>query len=176
MSLALPRLGAWGQAQVHRAWQRMRRPLAALMVLVLLYGLWPYVALWQLHLAVMQDNRAALAELVDLGAVKGEIARRLNKDRDSLIGELSDPFIAWLESGIRQHGPDALESLVTLDWVRDQLIAAATPGLELLSALSYAFFDSLTGFRVRTERGDGTPLILHLELDRGGWRVTAVYY
>ncbi|MBK1721211.1 DUF2939 domain-containing protein [Thiocystis violacea] len=167
-------------ALVGRAWRRTRTPVlrasVVLLVTLLLYGVWPYATLWQLHLAVMHEDQAALAVLVDLDAVREEIARRLNKERESLIGELSDPFIEWLETGLRQSGPGVLQSQVTLDWVRDQLIAATAPGFGFLSALSYCFFDSVRGFVVRMDRGDGTPVTLRLHLDGRGWRVSAVYY
>ncbi|NEX21548.1 DUF2939 domain-containing protein [Thiorhodococcus mannitoliphagus] len=158
----------------------MRTPtlkvLAALLLALMVYGIWPYVALWNLHLAVMHDDHAALAAMVDVDAVRDEIAHRLNKECDTVIGELSDAFIAWLETGIRQDGKDALETQVTLGWVQDQLIAATAPGLGFLSALSYGFFDSPGGFMVRMERGDGTPVTLRLRLTGAQWRVTAVYY
>lgn len=180
MRFASHGLAGRGRALVGRVWRRARAPTlrltAALVVMLLVFVAWPYVALWNLHLAVMHDDQAALAAMVDVDAVRDEIARRLNKERDTVIGELSDAFIEWLESGIRQHGKDALETQVTLGWVQDQLVAATAPGLGFLSALSYGFFDSPGGFMVRMKRGDGTPVTLRLRLTGAHWRVTAVYY
>lgn len=179
MRLVSSRLRDRGGELIGRFWLRARtgvlRFSAVLLTLLLLYGAWPYVTLWNLHLAVMHDDQAALGRLVDLDAVRAQIARRLNKEHESRIEELSDAFIIWLESGIRQHGTDVLQSLVTLDWVQDQLVAAYS-GLGLMSALSYGFFDSPAGFLVRMERGDGTLVTLRLELRGMTWRVATVYY
>ncbi len=179
MRLVSSRLSDRGRNLIGRAWTSVRVPALRIAVVVLslllLYGVWPYVALWNLHLAVMNDDQAALAERVDLDAVRAQIACRLNKDCESRIGAVSGPFIDWLESGIRQHGRDVLQSRVTLEWVQDQLVAAYS-GLGLITALSYGFFDSPAGFLVRMQRGDGTPVTLRLELRGMRWRITTVYY
>lgn len=178
--LISPRLRDQGRAWLDRAWLRMRRPvgrgLVAGLVLLLLYGAWPFATLWRLNQAVARGDRATLADLVDLEAVRGEIAHRLNKDDISAIEKVSDPFVEWLEAGIRRHGAEAPRALVTLDWVRDQLGPAASPGLGLLSALTYGFFDDWRDFRTRIDRPAANPLVLRLRLEGGGWRVAMVYY
>ena len=70
--------------------------------LLLAYLLWPYAVLWRLDAAVRSANPEDLAALVDLGAVRGEIKRKLNKDADSTIDRLSDRFIGWLQEGIQR--------------------------------------------------------------------------
>ncbi len=80
--------------------------LALLLVTVLLlaYLAWPYATLWRIDRALRNDDSAALAELVDLDAVRGAIKTKLNKDADSSIGDLSDSFIRWLQERNRGRG------------------------------------------------------------------------
>lgn len=138
----------------------------------------PYIALWRLDQAVRGDNASALADLVDLDAVRGEIKKKLNKDADSVIGELSDPFIRWLQKGIGVLGGDAVDRLVTLPWVRARLLGhTAGDGNEgFLGALAYAFFDAPDGFSVRIGARAENPTRLYLKPRGLQWRITALYY
>ncbi|WP_157174490.1 DUF2939 domain-containing protein [Thiocystis violascens] len=165
---------------MHRWWRRARRPARRLLLLglalVMLYGLWPYATLWSLNRALAQDDETTLERLVDLDAIRDELARRLNKERPSAIDGLSDDFIEWLESGIRYHGVHALERIVTLDWVRAQLTARALPGEDFPPLLVTGFFESPRNFRARIGHRNAEPVILRLHLDRRGWRVSTLYY
>jgi hypothetical protein len=164
----------WGRDRVRRG--RLRRALAPilLVLLALAYLAWPYVALWRLDRALVHNDRRTLARLVDLGAVRGEIARKLNKDEKSSLGPPSDAFIAWLEQGIRRNGTAALERRVDHDWVRARLLSHSPPGGGLLSALTLAFFDDPLHFAVRIGPADQAPVHLRLTFDGLGWRVTAL--
>lgn len=150
--------------------------LASLIVLLLLYGLSPFVTLWSLNRALIRDDQAALATLVDLDAIRDEIGRRLNKDRDSAIDALSDPFIHWLEAGIRQHGARALDTLVTFDWVRAQMRPQLTVGQDLRAMLSRGFFVGPRDFRLHLGLPDAPPVMARLHLGASGWRLNMLYY
>lgn len=165
---------------MHRWWQRARRPARRLLLLglalVILYGLWPYATLWRLNRALVQGDETTLERLVDLDAMRDELARRLNKERVSAIDGLSDDFIEWLESGIRHHGVHALERSVTLDWVRTQLTASVLPSEGFSPSLAVGFFESPRHFRARIGQRNAAPVILRLHLDRRGWRISTLYY
>lgn len=173
-------------ARTRRAWGlRLRRPAAhaglerwglALILPCLVYLAWPYVALWELSRAVADPHPEVLAERVDIEAVRGEIRKKLNKDSPSAIGKLSDPFILWLEGGIRRLGTGALDDLVTLDWVRERLTANSPPGKGFLPQVAYAFFDSPGGYEVRLGAPGQAPVHFRMALQGFRWRVTAVYY
>lgn len=173
-------------ARTRRAWGlRLRRPATptglerwslALILAGLVYLAWPYLALWELSRAVADPNPEAVAERVDIEAVRGEIRKKLNKDSRSAIGKLSDPFILWLERGIRRLGTGALDDLVTLDWVRERLTANSPPGQGFLPQVSYAFFDSPGGFEVRLGTPGQAPVHFRMALQGFRWRVTVVYY
>jgi hypothetical protein len=175
-----PRASHQARIIMLRWWWRTRllgrRLLILLLVLTILYGLWPYATLWSLNHALIQGDQVTLAMLVDLGAIRNEIARRLNKETVSAIDGISDDFIDWLESGIQSHGVNAVETLVTLDWVREQLTARAPPGKGFLFVLSYGFFEGPRDFRVVIGSATARPVVMRLHLGATGWRVATLYY
>ncbi|MCG6897313.1 MAG: DUF2939 domain-containing protein, partial [Thiocapsa sp.] len=148
------------------------RSLVVLLIVTVVYGLWPYVTLWCLNQAVIENDQAAIVALVDVDAIRTEIARALNKEQSSAIDDLSDPFITWLERGLRRHGTTMLDELVTLDWVRERLLVQAVPGQGFVPAVSYAFFRGPWDFRVRIGEEDTQPVALRLTYVGFGWRVT----
>lgn len=156
---------------------RLPRWLAPSLLLVLAaLLLWPYVALWRLSHQVASSPPAALEGFVDIESVRDQIRRRLNKEADSEIGEVSDPFIEWIEQGIRRPGNETLQRTVTLEWLHGLLREQARGERGFLPAVRYAFYDPPDGFRVRIAAEGKPPLHLRLEPGVFGWRVTAVYY
>lgn len=166
---------------LERFWPRARHALTnaalLLLVLTLCYGVWPYGTLWRLERAVLAGDQATVAALVDLDTVRDEIARRLDKDQASLITAVSDTFIDWLEAGIRHHGVEALQRLVTLDWVREQFLLIPTlQGLGLWASISEIVFDAPDAVRIRIARAPSAPpLNLRLRLQGLAWRVTMIH-
>jgi hypothetical protein len=145
--------------------------------LLLLWLAWPYVTLWRVERAAHEGDMEVLADLIDMSSVRTEIKHKLNKDADSDVGELSDPFIQWLQEGIAAMGSQAVDRLVTLSWVRARLIEHIAGSNEgLLGGGSYAFFDAPDGFIARIGLAEDTPLLLHLRFRGLRWRVSAVYY
>lgn len=143
-----------------------------------LFLAWPYISLWRIDQAVRSGDMVALGNLVDLESVRAEIKKKLNKDVDSSIGELSDSFIRRLEEAIGVTGNQAVERLVTLSWVQGRLLAhsADDPAQGYLGQITYAFFDTPDDFVVRIGAATGTPVHLHLTQSGLYWRVYAVYY
>ena len=144
--------------------------------LFLLFLAWPYATLWQIDKAVRDRNMAELASLVDLESVRMEIKKKLNKNANSTIGDMSDPFIRWLEEGIADMGNQAVERLVTLSWVQGLLLERGTGDKGFLGQVTYAFFNAPDGFTVRIGPASGTPVRLRLSLHDLDWRISAVYY
>jgi hypothetical protein len=142
------------------------------------YLSWPYATLWRIDRAVRTAEAGRLADLVDLNAVRNEIKRKLNKDSASSIDTLSDPFIRWMEDGIRTQGIDAVERLVTLDWVRECLLAHRTnmPDASFLGQITHAFFDTPASFHLSVGREDINPVQVRMKLSGFSWRIAAVYY
>ena len=132
--------------------RRRRGGLLVLLLVMLGYLFWPYLTLWRLDRALIRNDQAALAELVDLDAVREAILRQLNKEASGTIGPFSDEFIAWLERGIRRDGTAALEDRVDLTWVRERMLAQSPPGAGLVPAVARAFFDGPRQFSLRLWR------------------------
>ena len=151
--------------------------VAALLMLFLAYLAWPYFVLRQLNTALVTSDMAALGQLVDLPAVRREIVKKLNKDVDSAVGEVSNAFVDWLQDGIRRLGSGAVDRLVTLDWVRAQLLAKTPAGSDqgFLPLMSYAFFDAYDRFFVRIGEFGEAPVHFRMRLEGIEWRVSAVY-
>jgi hypothetical protein len=145
--------------------------------LLLSYLAWPYAVLWRIDQAARSGDMVALADLVDLASIRAEIKKKLNKDADSTIGELSDSFIRWLEEGIAVMGSQAVDRLVTLSWVRTLLLSRGTDSGEgFFGQITYAFFDAPDGLIARIGPASDTPVQLRLSLRGLEWRISAVYY
>lgn len=171
-----------------RPWLPARVRWVALGVLIIasLYLISPWISLWRLDRTTVNGPTSALGRLVDLEAVRAQILSRLDKDRPSAIGEVSDAFIDWVQTTIRREGLQALPQEITLSWVRERLLTQAEGRRGFWPAIRYAFYDGPTSFRVRigppapsTEDAPTTPAPpVQLRLERGWleWRVTAISY
>lgn len=176
---ALPNRRPWLPA-------RTRGVAVGVLIIASLYLVSPWISLWRLDRTSVNGPTSALDSLVDLDAVREQILRRLDKDRPSTIGEVSDAFIDWVQTTIRREGPQALPQHITLSWVRERLLAHAEGQRGFWPAISHAFYDSPTSFRVRIGQPGahtkGTPTTpappVQLRLERGwlDWRVTAISY
>ncbi len=155
----------------------MKTLIALLITCLLAFVAWPYYHLWRLDQAVVLNDRQALTGLVDLQAVREQIKRRLNKEVDSAVGDVSNAFVDWLQDGIRRMGGDALNRLVTLEWVREQLLSKSASGTKpgFIDQISYAFFDRPDRFLVRIGVLGEEPVHFHLSLVGLRWRMTSLY-
>lgn len=154
----------------------MKTLFALLLLCASAFVAWPYYHVWQLEQAVASDDRAVMAQLVDLISVREQIKRRLNKEVHSSVGDVSNAFVDWLQDGIRRMGASAVDNLVTLEWVREQLLAKSPPAsVGFIDQISYAFFDGPDSFLLRIGELDADPVHVRLSLQGPSWRVTAVY-
>ena len=146
--------------------------------LLLLFLAWPYAVLWKIDQAVRAGDTESLADLVDLSSVRAQIKKKLNKDANSSIDEVSDAFIRWLAEGIGISGSQAVDLLVTVPWIRARLLdhSAGDGSNGFLGQVTYAFFDAPDSFVVRIGSADSTPVWLRLALHGLHWRICALYY
>ncbi|MEN8174322.1 MAG: DUF2939 domain-containing protein [Pseudomonadota bacterium] len=155
--------------------------MKTILVLILLaaaaFVAWPYYHVWELDRAVAKNDAVALNRLVDIAAVREEIKGRLERDMNRAVGGHSEGFLGWLQNGVRRMGTDAIESMITIPWVRDQLQAKNRPGDPpgYWHNMSYAFFDSPTTFLVRIGKLGDDPVHAELSLQGIDWRLTALY-
>jgi hypothetical protein len=155
----------------------MKTLISLTILLACAYTAWPYYHVWRLDQAIVLGDRQAMSQLVDLDSVREQIKRRLNKEVNSSVGDVSNAFVDWLQDGIRRMGDQAVDNLVTLEWVREQLLSKNRPGDTpgFIDRIDYAFFDRPDGFLIRIGELDEDPVHLRLNLRDFAWRVGAVY-
>lgn len=153
------------------------KKIAIILLIISAYLIWPYLQLWRLQCAAIQNNQQLLANLVDLTAVRESIKRRLNKDLPESNISPSDIFINWIQDGLHRMGNQAIEQLVTLDWVQQQILSNLIPGILYCSPnnISYAFFIQLNQFLARIGKIENNPVYIKFKLTTHGWQVIMVY-
>jgi hypothetical protein len=156
-----------------------------LILAVLLYALWPYVAVFRLSGALAKPEgptaTQALAPLVDLAAVQAHYKGRFGNTVDAWLpsGNDSDQVIGLLAKGLQDLGDNALDKTITLDWVRTSLReamqrAAPESPNSFLAGVDFAFFESWNRFVIRLGELGANPTHLVLTLEGFRWRVTDI--
>jgi hypothetical protein len=155
----------------------MKALVIAIFFILAAYLIWPFTVLLQLERAMLQDDRAAVAQIIDVNSLRDQIKRRMNKEVQSSIGEVSNGFVDWLQNGLRRLGADAVDKLVTLDWALFQLRAHNENPQHggYIDQLTYAFFDGPDRLLLRVGELDGHPVHAHLTLKNAKWRITSIY-
>ncbi|MCU7904600.1 MAG: DUF2939 domain-containing protein [Candidatus Thiodiazotropha sp. (ex Epidulcina cf. delphinae)] len=151
--------------------------LIAALLVAAAFLIWPYTAVYQLDQALQRNDHQALAELIDVEAVRDQIKRKLNKNLESAIGDVSNDFVDWLQNGIQRLGADAVEQMVDIGWIVAQLRAHNRKPRQggILDRMTYAFFDGPDRLLLRIGEWDDNPVHAHLSLQGTDWRITAVY-
>ncbi|MCU7842343.1 MAG: DUF2939 domain-containing protein [Candidatus Thiodiazotropha sp. (ex Monitilora ramsayi)] len=155
----------------------MKALASLLLILAAAFLIWPYTAIYRLDKALEKHHPQALDEMVDIESVRNQIKRKLNKNLESSIGEVSNSFIDWLQDGIQQLGADAIDKMVNTNWVATQLRSHNRNPNDggFLDQLTYAFFDGPDRMLLRIGELDDKPVHAHLKLQGTQWRITAVY-
>ncbi|QYZ66206.1 MAG: hypothetical protein OI74_15000 [Gammaproteobacteria bacterium (ex Lamellibrachia satsuma)] len=155
----------------------MKSLLFSLFLLLVAYVVWPYTTVYQLDRTMQESDREAFAGLVDIRSIREQIKRKMNKDLESGVGDVSNEFVDWLQNGIQTLGSNAVEHLVDLDWAVLQL-RAHNPDKRrggFLKQLDYAFFDGPDSLLLRIGDLGDDPVHARLTLENWSWRVTAIY-
>jgi hypothetical protein len=155
----------------------MKGFLVLLFLIALAFLIWPYTAVYRLDKALQANDQQMLSEMIDLVSVREQIKRKLNKNVQSTIGDVSNSFIDWLQNGIQRMGADAVERMVDNRWVVAQLRSHnRTPEQGgFMDRMTYAFFDGPDRLLLRIGDLDDNPVHAHLSLQGLQWRITAVY-
>jgi hypothetical protein len=155
----------------------MKKLLLTLTLILGAFLAWPYTAVYRLEQALVRNDRQVLQQMIDVEAVREQIKRKLNKNVESNIGDVSNGFIDWLQNGIQRLGSNAVDEMVDLDWIVRQLRAhnARLDEGGVYDKLTYAFFDGPDRLLLRIGELDEYPVHAHLSLQGAQWRITAVY-
>ena len=142
---------------------------------ILVYGIWAYLELFRLNHAVVYNDQARLAQLIDLQTLR----ERMKKDFNRGVGDTPHPWLKWFADGAQRLNSEALDRLVTMGWVRDRLLSKieGNGSTELFAGVSYAFFESPTRLLVRYGDLGQEPIHLYMQLYPMDlrWRVNALY-
>ncbi|MET0009138.1 MAG: DUF2939 domain-containing protein [Candidatus Thiodiazotropha sp. 6PLUC9] len=155
----------------------MKTLVVSIILIFAAFLIWPYSAVYRLEQALVEDDHQTLSEMIDVEAVREQIKRKLNKNVESNIGDVSNGFIDWLQSGIQRLGANAVEEMVDLNWVIRQLRShnRTTDQGGIYDQLTYAFFDGPDRLLLRIGELGEKPVHVHLSLQGSNWRITAVY-
>ena len=145
---------------------------------VVAYAGWPYVNLYRLDRALLQNDRAALHELVDLDALKAQHKAMLEKQVQRSIGAQPGPISGLVRDGARWYGTQSSEA-IDLDSVRQRLRRqrASAPDAypSIITDTTFAFFEWPTRFLIRLGDLGDEPIHVRMTLEDWRWRVTGIY-
>ncbi len=145
---------------------------------VLAYLGYPYVNLYRLDRALMQNNQAALNELVDVGALRAQHKAKFEKQVQRSIGPQQGPISDLVRDGARWYGVQTADG-IDLDWVRQRLRRgrASAPDAypSIITDTTFAFFEWPTRFLIRLGDLGDNPIHVRMSLEDWRWRVTGIY-
>ena len=146
-------------------------------LLVIVYLGWPYVHLYQLHRAVINNDSAAIEDLVDLKKVNQVFKENLEWQMNHAVNSQSHLF----PEVIRQGAQTIIGTLGNL--AAETVVIDAQGLLERLHKINgslwekttFAFFESPTRFKIRLGQLGRNPIHIQMTLQDWSWRVTAIY-
>ncbi len=151
--------------------------IIALLVVTAFAG-WPYFTMYRLDKAVVVNDSAALAELVDMTAVREEIKQNIDSDVSASVAG-GGKVGAWIRGGLADLTGNAVDKMIDIAWVRTTLAERPTQpprsGPSFLDSVSFAFFESIDRFAFRVGELGGDPVHVRMELSELGWQVVAIY-
>jgi hypothetical protein len=150
------------------------------LILLVVFGIWPYYNLYRLDDALGKDDTSALSQLVDVEAVRSNYKRRLDRGL-AIQPDSGNPAgaLLWLQQNLQRLGDAALDQTITPDWIRDSLREAAAAATDkrpayFLAGVDFAFFESWDSFIVRLgELGAGETHV-RMRLQGSRWQVTDI--
>ena len=147
---------------------------------LLAYLAYPYVALWRLDRALVENDAAVEAALIDLAAVQAQVRTSVQKETDRVIGRGDDDVSRFFREGAGALTRRAVTRLVDRDWVRTRLRRDGQPGDHrpfpgLLRHVDYAFFERWDRFGVRLGALGDDPVYVQWQFEDWRWRVVGIY-
>ncbi len=157
----------------------MKYIVPLLFLAAVVFGGWPYVNLFRLDRALMENDRDTLAELVDLSALKAFHKKKLEKQLNRTMGQSQGTFAEMMKNGARWLGKTTADTIIDLDWVRDKLRWEETSRPDaypsIISNTSFAFFESPTRFLIRIGDLGDDPVHVRMDLQEWWWRITEIH-
>jgi hypothetical protein len=140
---------------------------------------WPYVYLWRLDNAVIDNDLRALEQLVDLRAVRAQVKSDFGREVDGAVGNDGGKVMRWVKQGIGLISDTAIDANIDMPWVVNALGKRPgdppIPRTSLITDTSYAFFESHDSFLIRLGELGREPLHIRMKLIDNAWRVVAIF-
>ena len=156
----------------------MRFVYLLLFLAVMAYAGYPYVNLYRLDRALMQNDYGALNELVDLAALRAQHKTMLEKQVQRNIGTQRGPISDLVRDGARWYGVQTAEA-IDLEWVRQRLrrgrMSAPDAYPSIVTDTTFALFEWPTRFLIRLGDLEDDPIHVRMRLDDWRWRVVGIY-
>jgi len=148
-----------------------------LFLVVIVYLGWPYFHLYQLHRAVINNDSAAIENLVDLKKVNQVFKDNLEWQMNHMVNSQGNLFPEVVRQGaqtiIGTLGNLAAETVV-ID-AQNLLKRLHKINGSLWEETTFAFFESPTRFTIRLGELGRNPIHIQMTLQDWFWRVTAIY-
>jgi hypothetical protein len=152
------------------------------LILIIVYGAWPYYHVYRLDDALGRNDTAALTGLVDVSAIRANYRERL--DRGLGLQTLAQPedtggALVWLQQNLQRLGDAALEQTITMEWVSNTLRAAAARASDeqppyFIAGIDFAFFESYDRFLIRLGELGENETHVRMRLEGTTWWVTDI--
>ncbi|MBE9563444.1 MAG: DUF2939 domain-containing protein [Proteobacteria bacterium] len=138
---------------------------------------WPYVHIYQISVAVMNNDQSALEELVDFESVnkihKQNIEWKVNNtvgDKGSLLPESMRGGAEAIAGALGNLAADTTK-IDTKKFVEQLHAIEGSPWEQL----KFAFFESPNSFIIRFGLLGRNPIHIRMTMQGWNWRVTAIY-
>jgi len=142
---------------------------------------WVGYSIYRIDDALGRDDLTALAEYVDLEAVRAQFEEQLEHRMQGSAGSpRPGSAMEWLQRNLQQLGNSAIDQTVDMKWVQERLKAAAIrasdrPTPYFISGIRFAFFESYDRFLIRLGDLGEDPTHIRLEVRDKLWRITGIY-
>jgi hypothetical protein len=138
---------------------------------IMAYLLWPYVHLYQLNDAVVNNDQVAFEKLIDIEAVRGVHKENLEWKANHLAPQ-GDVLSDMIHQGAKIVGNTTVDMMIDANWIFEHLRQISP----VLDQVTFAFFESPTRFTIRLGKLGHSPIHVQMSLQDWYWRVTAIYF
>ena len=156
--------------------------LCSLLVLAAIAAfVWTGYSIYRIDDALGKDDLLALAEYVDLEAVREQFEQQMDYRVQTATGDPQPgSAMEWLQRNLQQLGNSTIEQTIDIEWVRDTLKDAAIRASDrstpyFIAGIRFAFFESYDRFLIRLGELGENPTHIRLELRDKIWRITGIY-
>ena len=146
-----------------------------LFLAIVLYVVLPYYSLYRLEHALVIDDVEQISHFIDLEQVRKnyKLGLRIRE------GEGREGVVKQLFRGTANAMSEmTVDQLVSLNWVRKQLVAAESGqvGQSMFASLDHAFFEFPNQFMVRLGTLENNPTHLIFVREDWVWRLVAIHH